>query len=68
MAYKLCHFIKDDGKVCGSLALHRHIYCYFHNEKQKRLRRMAQMGRKLRDSAAKKRLKQYALNILRITR
>jgi hypothetical protein len=38
---RLCHYTKSDGKVCGSPAMKRRTYCYFHLEAVQREKRMA---------------------------
>jgi hypothetical protein len=38
---KLCQHIKDNGSFCGSPALRKRRYCYFHDELQRRRRRIA---------------------------
>ncbi len=39
---KLCQHVKHDGVLCGSPALKRRSYCYFHAEVRRRRKRMAQ--------------------------
>jgi len=42
---RLCQHTKDDGKLCGSPAMRRKNYCYFHLEAVRRRRRLALMAR-----------------------
>ena len=34
MLVNRCHHTKEDGVICGSPALRRRLYCYFHQEAQ----------------------------------
>ena len=42
-AVKLCHHTKDDGKLCGSPAMKRRTFCYFHLELRRRRQRIARI-------------------------
>ena len=46
--FRLCQHTKDNGELCGSPAMRRKNYCYFHLEVVRRRRRMAQMARSQR--------------------
>ena len=68
---RLCQHTKDDGKLCGSPALRRKHYCYFHLKVVRRRRRLALMARNARLLAEAKRfddkilgLKSYGMSIL----
>ncbi len=39
MYVRLCNHIKENGRSCRSPALRKHLYCYFHDEVQRRLAR-----------------------------
>jgi hypothetical protein len=36
MPYPTCNHRKDDGSLCGSVALHGKKFCYYHQRDQKR--------------------------------
>ena len=38
---KLCSYVMPSGRLCGSPALRRRSYCYFHIEQFRRVRRRA---------------------------
>src|SRR5271165_5970881 len=38
--FRPCHFVKVDGRLCGSPALRRRTYCFFHMEQWRRHDRM----------------------------
>ena len=42
---RICQHTKDNGKLCGSLAMRGKNYCYFHLEVVSRRRRLACMAR-----------------------
>ena len=44
--FRLCHHTKDNGELCGSPAMRRKHYCYFHLEVVRRRRRLALMARR----------------------
>ena len=69
--YRLCQHTKDDGELCGSPAMRRRSYCYFHLEVVRRRRRLARMARTRRLLAEAKRyddrisaLNSYGMNLL----
>ena len=45
--YKLCAYVKEDGKLCGSPAVRRRTYCYHHLNHLEKRRRMAIAGVKV---------------------
>ena len=47
LMFKLCHYIKDDKKVCNAAAMRRQRYCYHHLEVLRRARRAAEMRQQL---------------------
>jgi hypothetical protein len=44
--FRLCQHTKDNGELCGSPAMRRKNYCYFHLEVVARRRRMAARARR----------------------
>ncbi len=51
---KLCHFIKDDGRVCNGIALHGQRLCHHHREQQRREMRIARTQARLLRAAMQK--------------
>ena len=45
--FKLCHYIKDDNKICNAAAMRRQIYCYHHLGLLRRERRIARTRQRL---------------------
>ncbi len=45
--FKLCHYLKDDNKMCNAAAMRRQIYCYHHLELLRRERRIARTRQRL---------------------
>jgi hypothetical protein len=43
--FRLCQHTKDDGKLCGSPAMRKKNYCYFHLEVVRRRQRLGRMAR-----------------------
>lgn len=43
--FRLCQHTKNNGELCGSPAMRRKNYCYFHLEVVRRRRRLAVMER-----------------------
>src|SRR5690349_3601436 len=41
--YKLCAHVMDDGHTCGSPALRRRAFCYYHDELLRRRKRIAEL-------------------------
>ena len=69
--FRLCQHTKDDGALCGSPAMRRRSYCYFHLEVVRRRRQLARMARTQRLLAEAKRyddrilaLNSYGMNLL----
>ena len=69
--FRLCQHTKDNGELCGSPAMRRKNYCYFHLEVVRRRRRLACMARTRRLLAEAKlyddrilALNSHAMNIL----
>ena len=44
--FRLCQHAKDDGELCGSPAMRRKNYCYFHREVVRRRQRLAGFARR----------------------
>lgn len=44
---RLCQHTKDNGELCGSPAMRKKSYCYFHLEVVARRRRMAARARRI---------------------
>jgi hypothetical protein len=69
--FRFCQHTKEDGELCGSPAMRKKRYCYFHLEVVLRRRRLARMARERQLMAEAKRyddsilgLKSYAMKIL----
>ena len=43
--FRFCQHTKDNGELCGSPAMRKKSYCYFHLEVVRRRRRLAQLAR-----------------------
>lgn len=69
--FRVCQHTKDNGELCGSPAMRKKRYCYFHLEVVRRRRRLALMARR-RQLLEEAKLyddrilaaKSYAMNIL----
>lgn len=44
--FRFCQHTKDNGELCGSPAMRKQRYCYFHLEVVRRRRRLALMARR----------------------
>jgi hypothetical protein len=44
--FRFCQNTKDNGELCGSPAMRKKRYCYFHLEVVRRRRRLALMARR----------------------